>query len=89
MKYIQLVCVSASLVLGGCSSVPNGSSIDHAAAQKVADSFMADLVADRADSALEQDGARICPSDRASTGGGRNEKPVHLLWPTSRQRDQA
>lgn len=54
MKYIQLVCVSASLVLGGCSSVPNGSSIDHAAAQKVADSFMADLVADRADSALDK-----------------------------------
>jgi hypothetical protein len=54
MKYLQLACVLVSLVLGGCSSVPNGSSIDRAAAQKVADSFMADLVADRVDGALDK-----------------------------------
>ena len=54
MKYIQLAGVSVFLVLAGCSSVPNGSSIDRAAAQKVADSFMADLVADRVAGALDK-----------------------------------
>ena len=54
MKYPQVVCVSVFLMLGGCSLVPNGSTIDRAAAQKVADSFMADLVADKVDGALDK-----------------------------------
>jgi hypothetical protein len=54
MKYLQFVCVSVLLVLGGCSLVSEGSSIDRAAARKVADSFMADLVADRVDLALDK-----------------------------------
>ncbi|HKS95152.1 MAG TPA: hypothetical protein VJV74_03350 [Terriglobia bacterium] len=54
MKYLQLVCISVSFVLSGCGLAPNGSSVDRAAAQKVADSFMADLVADRVDRALDK-----------------------------------
>ena len=34
--------------------MPNGSSMDHAEAQKVSDSYMSDLIADRVDFALDK-----------------------------------
>src|SRR5713226_2400208 len=41
-------------VVGGCNVLPNGSSMDRAQAQKVSDSYMSDLVADRVDLALDK-----------------------------------
>jgi hypothetical protein len=76
MKYLQLLCVSVSLVLGACSLVPNGSSIDRAAAQKVADSFMADLVADRVDGALD----KMEPEFVHQTGRAQAEAAVRNLF---------
>ena len=39
-------------LLSGCQVPPNGSSMGHAEAQKLSDSYMSDLVADRVDLAL-------------------------------------
>jgi hypothetical protein len=42
------------LTLGGCGHKTNDSPIDSAAAQKLSDSFMSDLIAHRADAALDK-----------------------------------
>ena len=44
----------ALIVLYGCHRVPTGSSMDRAEAQKASDAFMADLVADHVDLALDK-----------------------------------
>jgi len=49
--FVFIVTVS---VFSGCRLLPNGSSMDHAEAQKVSDAYMADLVADRVDLALDK-----------------------------------
>lgn len=54
MRKALLVCIVMSSIGSGCKGVPKGSSIDHAAAQKLSDSYMSDLIADRVDSALDK-----------------------------------
>jgi|ERR1700682_1655058 len=46
---IAIVCLSS-----GCHLLPNGSSMDRTQAQKLSDSYMSDMVADRVDVALEK-----------------------------------
>jgi|SRR5271170_4109578 len=41
-------------LLTGCGTLRDGSSIDHATAQKLSDSYMSDLVTDRVDLALDK-----------------------------------
>jgi hypothetical protein len=43
-----------ALTMSGCSRQTNGSPIDVAAAQKLSDSFMSDLIAHRTDAALDR-----------------------------------
>jgi len=43
MKIMAVLSIVAVFSLGGCHLMPNGSSMDHAEAQKVSDSYMSDL----------------------------------------------
>lgn len=52
MRFTSFAFITISFVLGGCRLLPDGSSIDHAEAQRVSDSYMSDLVADHVDLAL-------------------------------------
>jgi hypothetical protein len=54
VRTIVVLTIFAVSSLGGCHLLPNGSSMDHAEAQKVSDSYMSDLVADRVDLALDK-----------------------------------
>lgn len=45
--------ILAALVFSACMKMTNGTSIDRSAAQKLSDSYMSDLVADRVDLALD------------------------------------
>jgi hypothetical protein len=54
MRIISFGLIAIVCVLSGCHLLPNGSSMDRAQAQKVSDSYMSDLVADRVDLALDK-----------------------------------
>src|SRR5258708_10488522 len=54
MKIIVVLSIVAVFSLGGTHLMSNGSSMDHAEAQKVSDSYMSDLIADRVDFALDK-----------------------------------
>lgn len=54
LKRSAVSVILAALMLCACNFLPNGSSIDYTAAQKVADSFMADLVGNRVNEAIEK-----------------------------------
>src|SRR6266404_6499979 len=54
MRIISFGLIAIVCVLSGCHLLPNGSSMDRAHAQKVSDSYMSDLVADRVDLALDK-----------------------------------
>lgn len=56
MRIISPVFVLLVFVGAGCGSLVNGSSMDQAKAQSVSDSYMANLVADRVDLALDKMG---------------------------------
>jgi hypothetical protein len=51
LAFAALILVS---FFSGCSWMPNGSSMDHEEAEKLSDSYMSHLVADRVDLALDQ-----------------------------------
>jgi hypothetical protein len=54
MRITLLAFIAIVSALNGCHLLPSGSSMDHAAAQEVSDSYMADLVADRVDLASDK-----------------------------------
>jgi hypothetical protein len=54
MQITLFAFIAIVSVFSGCYLLPNGSSIDHAEAQKLSDSYMSDLVADRVDLALDK-----------------------------------
>jgi len=54
MRITLLACLAIVSILSGCQVLPNGSSMDRAEAQRVSDSYMSDLVADRVDLALDK-----------------------------------
>jgi hypothetical protein len=54
MRITPFVFIAIVSVFGGCHVLPNGSSMDRAEAQKVSDSYMSNLVADRVDLALDK-----------------------------------
>src|SRR5258708_23162278 len=54
MRITSLAFIAVFSVFSGCQVLPNGSSMDRAEAQKVSDSYMSDLVADRVDLALDK-----------------------------------
>ncbi len=65
MRSILLFCTFAFSAFVGCGILPDGSSMDHTTAQKVSDSYMSDLVADRVDLAL----AKMEPQFVQAAGG--------------------
>jgi hypothetical protein len=67
MRIALLLCPLVVSVSAGCGMLPDGSSMDHAAAQKLSDSYMSDLVADRVDLALE----KMEPQAIQAAGGKR------------------
>lgn len=54
MRIALTSCLLLVALLGGCGVLPDGLSIDHATAQKLSDSYMSALVADRVDLALDK-----------------------------------
>jgi hypothetical protein len=64
-------------LITGCEVLPDGSSMDHAAAQKLSDSYMSDLVADRADLALDKMETQFL---QAAGGKTRAESGVRELF---------
>ena len=61
MRNITVVVTSIMLLLcTGCATMPNGRETDYAAARKVSDSFMADLVANNVNGAVSLMGG--CPA---------------------------
>jgi len=54
MRIALLAFIAIVSVLSGCHLLPDGSSMDHAEAQKVSDSYMSYLIADRVDLALDK-----------------------------------
>ena len=54
MRIALSSCLLIVALLAGCGVLPDGSSIDHETAQKLSDSYMSDLVADRVDLALDR-----------------------------------
>ena len=54
MRLTVVVGIMSVAIFSGCMKMTNGSSMDRAAAQKVSDSYMSDLVADRVDLALDK-----------------------------------
>jgi hypothetical protein len=54
MRIAALVFVGILTVLTGCRSLPDGSSMDHATALRLSDSYMSDLVSDRVNLALDK-----------------------------------
>jgi hypothetical protein len=54
MRVTLLTSIAIVSLISGCHILPNGSSMNHAEAQKLSDSFMSDLVADRVDLALDK-----------------------------------
>jgi hypothetical protein len=54
MREGALACIAITSILAGCHLLPNASTMDHATAQKVSDSYMSALTADRVDSALDK-----------------------------------
>ena len=54
MRIILLVCLITVSLLTGCHLSPNGSSLNDTEAQKLSNSYMSDLVADRVDLALDR-----------------------------------
>lgn len=54
MRLALGVGIMAALAFSSCMKMTNGTSIDRAAAQKLSDSYMSDLVADRVDLALDK-----------------------------------
>jgi hypothetical protein len=56
MRLISLVFVLLAFIGTGCGLIVNGSSMDHAKAQSLSDSYMSNLVADRVDLALDKMG---------------------------------
>lgn len=58
-------CLLVFSLVSGCGMLPDGSSMDRTAAQKLSDSYMSDLVADRVDLALD----KMEPQFLQSAGG--------------------
>ena len=54
MRITSLGLIAIVCIFSGCRLLPNGSSIDHAEAQNLSDSYMSDMVADRVDLALDK-----------------------------------
>ena len=77
MRVISLALTAIVFWFGGCKLFPNGSSMDHAEAQKLSDSYMADLVADHVDAALDKMEAEFLQS---VGGKARAESMVRGLF---------
>ena len=76
MGYLRR-CVTLVIVLClGCGLVPNGASIDYAAARKVSDSFMADLVANKVNDAV----SLMEPEFVQTVGSGQAEAALRKLF---------
>jgi hypothetical protein len=54
MRLTAVVAFMTVAIFSGCSKMTNGSSVDRATSQKLSDSYMSDLVADRVDLALDK-----------------------------------
>jgi hypothetical protein len=54
MRIALLIFIAIGSVFSGCHLLPDGSSMDHAEAQKLSDSYMSYLAADRVDLALDK-----------------------------------
>jgi hypothetical protein len=54
MRLSQCAFIAVVLLLSSCHFMPNGSSMNHAEAQGISDSYMADLVADHVDQAIDK-----------------------------------
>jgi hypothetical protein len=52
VRHMEAAAILIALLCTACSVMPNGGTIDYAAAREVSDSFMADLVADRLNDAV-------------------------------------
>jgi hypothetical protein len=73
MRITLFASIAAVSVLNGCHAMPNGSAMDRTEAQKVSDSYMADLIADRADLALDK-----MESQFLQQAGGRDKAEAVL-----------
>jgi hypothetical protein len=54
MRITSLGLIAIVCFFSGCHLLPNGSSMDRAQAQRLSDSYMSDMVADRVDLALDK-----------------------------------
>jgi hypothetical protein len=77
MKITVVLSIVAVFSMGGCHLMPNGSSMDHAQAQKVSDAYMSDLVSDRVDLALDKMETEFV---RAAGGKTKAEAGVRELF---------
>jgi hypothetical protein len=77
MRITPFVFIATVSVFTGCHQLPNGSSIDHAEAQKISDSYMSDLVANRVDLALEKMGPQFL---QAAGGKSKGEAGLPSLF---------
>lgn len=73
MRWVLPVLITSLFVLSGCDKAPSGAPIDRAAAQRVSDAYMADLVANHIDLALDKMQAEFLQSV-----GGRTEAEARL-----------
>jgi hypothetical protein len=77
VKLLLVTGIVLSWLLTGCGSIPSGSSINRSAAQNVADSFMADLVANRVDIAI----GKMEPGFVEQAGGSaKSEEAIRNLF---------
>ena len=74
MRIAALVFIGILTVLTGCRSLPDGSSMDHATALRLSDSYMSDLVSDRVNLALD----KMEPQFVQAAGG--KQKPNRDFW---------
>ena len=78
------------LALGGCGNGAAGSSIDPAAAQRLSDSFLADLVAHRTDAAFDKMEPEFTKTVSRSEFAPQLEKLLQYCgWPLSSELKQA
>lgn len=77
MKIFLFVFVVLLSVLGGCHEQPTGSTMDRTQAKAVSDSYMADLVADRVDLALDRMEAQFIQS---AGGNAKAEAQLRELF---------
>jgi hypothetical protein len=76
MRIILLVCLITVSLLTGCHLSSNGSSLNDTEAQKLSNSYMSDLVADRVDLALDKMGPDFL---RAVGGKAKGEVALRNL----------